>query len=296
MAAASKQMKWFITGANGQLGRCLQQTLESNSIEYAAYSKEEIDITDYSRVNDVIHRVKPDIVVNAAAYTNVDQAEIDQSAANAINHTGVANLANASKLINARFIHFSTDYVFSGESTKPWQVSDATNPVSKYGESKLAGELEVARIYPSNSLVIRTAWLYSPFGKNFYKTMLTKAVNSQEIVRVVNDQIGQPTNANDLAELTVRAISKKALPGIYHGTNSGTCSWFEFAKYIFEIAGEDAARVIPVRSSELTTKVERPKYSVLDNQKWSEIGILPLGPWKDSVQKVLPDIMLSLAK
>ncbi len=289
-------MKWFITGANGQLGRCLQQTLESNSIEYAAYSKEEIDITDYSRVNDVIHRVKPDIVVNAAAYTNVDQAEIDQSAANAINHTGVANLANASKLINARFIHFSTDYVFSGESTKPWQVSDATNPVSKYGESKLAGELEVARIYPSNSLVIRTAWLYSPFGKNFYKTMLTKAVNSQEIVRVVNDQIGQPTNANDLAELTVRAISKKALPGIYHGTNSGTCSWFEFAKYIFEIAGEDAARVIPVRSSELTTKVERPKYSVLDNQKWSEIGILPLGPWKDSVQKVLPDIMLSLAK
>ena len=289
-------MKWFITGANGQLGRCLQQTLESNSIEYAAYSKEEIDITDYSRVNDVIHRVKPDIVVNAAAYTNVDQAEIDQSAANAINHTGVANLANASKLINARFIHFSTDYVFSGESTKPWQVSDATNPVSKYGESKLAGELEVARLYPSNSLVIRTAWLYSPFGKNFYKTMLTKAVNSQEIVRVVNDQIGQPTNANDLAELTVRAISKKALPGIYHGTNSGTCSWFEFAKYIFEIAGEDAARVIPVRSSELTTKVERPKYSVLDNQKWSEIGILPLGPWKDSVQKVLPDIMLSLAK
>ena len=289
-------MKWFITGANGQLGRCLQQTLESNSIEYAAYSKEEIDITDYSRVNDVIHRVKPDIVVNAAAYTNVDQAEIDQSAANAINHTGVANLANASKLINARFIHFSTDYVFSGESTKPWQVSDATIPVSKYGESKLAGELEVARIYPSNSLVIRTAWLYSPFGKNFYKTMLTKAVNSQEIVRVVNDQIGQPTNANDLAELTVRAISKKALPGIYHGTNSGTCSWFEFAKYIFEIAGEDAARVIPVRSSELTTKVERPKYSVLDNQKWSEIGILPLGPWKDSVQKVLPDIMLSLAK
>ena len=126
--------------------------------------------------------------------------------------------------------------------------------------------------------------------------MLTKALKSQEIVRVVNDQIGQPTNASDLAELTLRAISKKALPGVYHGTNSGACSWFEFAKFIFEIAGEDVARVTPLLTSEFITKVERPKYSVLDNQKWSEFGILPLGPWKDSVQKVLPDMMKPLAK
>ena len=296
MAAASKQMKWLIAGANGQLGRCLQQTLESNAIEYTAYSKKEIDISDYSRVCDVVHSVKPDIVVNAAAYTNVDQAEIDQSEAFAINQQGVANLANASKLINAKLIHFSTDYVFSGEHSKPWQVSDATNPVSKYGESKLAGELEIARIYPDNSMIIRTAWLYSSFGKNFYKTMLTKAVKSQEIVRVVNDQIGQPTNANDLAELTVRAISKNALPGVYHGTNSGDCSWFEFAKFIFEIAGEDVNRVVPVPSSEYATRAKRPKYSVLDGQKWLESGIEPLGPWKDSVRNLLPAMTLSLAK
>jgi dTDP-4-dehydrorhamnose reductase len=289
-------MKWLIAGANGQLGRCLQQTLESNSIDHAAYSKEELDISVYSQVQDVINRVKPDVIVNTAAYTNVDQAEIDQSEAFTINQNGVANLATASKSINARFVHFSTDYVFSGERINPWQVSDATNPISKYGESKLAGELGIARIYPDNSLIIRTAWLYSPFGKNFYKTMLNKAINSQETVRVVSDQIGQPTNANDLAELTVRAIFKKALPGIYHGTNSGACSWFEFAKYIFEIVGEDVARVTPVLSSEFTTKAERPKYSVLDNEKWSEFGILPLGPWKDSVQKVLPEMMLSLAK
>ena len=296
MAAAFKQMKWLIAGANGQLGRCLQQTLELNSIDYAAYSKEEMDISDYSNVKDVVKRVKPNIVVNTAAYTNVDQAEIDQIEAFAINQTGVANLANASKLVSARLIHFSTDYVFSGESAKPWQVSDTTNPISKYGESKLAGELEIARIYPDNSMIIRTAWLYSSFGKNFYKTMLTKALKSQEIVRVVNDQIGQPTNASDLAELTLRAISKKALPGVYHGTNSGACSWFEFAKFIFEIAGEDVARVTPLLTSEFTTKVERPKYSVLDNQKWSEFGILPLGHWKDSVQKVLPDMILSIGK
>jgi dTDP-4-dehydrorhamnose reductase len=289
-------MKWLIAGANGQLGRCLQQTLESNSIEHAAYSKEEMDISDFSHVKDVVNRVKPDIVVNTAAYTNVDQAEIDQIEAFVINQTGVASLANASKLVNARLIHFSTDYVFSGESTKPWQVSDATNPLSKYGESKLAGELEIARIYPENSMIIRTAWLYSPFGKNFYKTILNKAINSQETVRVVNDQIGQPTNANDLAELTVRAISKKALTGVYHGTNSGACSWFEFAKFIFEIVGEDVNRVVPIPSSEYATRAKRPKYSVLDGQKWSESGIEPLGPWKDSVRNLLPAMTLSLGK
>ena len=296
MAAASNQMKWLIAGANGQLGRCLQQTLESNSFDYTAYSKEEIDITDYSLVCDVINRVKPDIIVNAAAYTNVDQVEIDQSEAFAINQQGVANLANASKMINARLIHFSTDYVFSGESTKPWQVSDATNPVSKYGESKLAGESEIARIYPENSIIVRTAWLYSPFGKNFYKTILNKAINGQDTVRVVNDQIGQPTNANELAELIVRAISKEALPGLYHGTNSGACSWFEFARFIFEIAGEDVNRVIPVPTSEFATRAKRPKYSVLDGQKWLESGIEPLGPWKDSVRNLLPAMTLSLAK
>ena len=296
MAAAFKQMKWLIAGANGQLGRCLQQTLDLNSIEYAAYSKEEMDISDYSHVQDVVKRVKPDIVLNTAAYTDVDQAEIDQIEAFAINQTGVTSLANASKLVNARLIHFSTDYVFSGESTKPWQVSDATNPLSKYGESKLAGELEIARIYPENSMIIRTAWLYSPFGKNFYKTMLNIAINGQETVRVVNDQIGQPTNANDLAELTVRAISKKALPGIYHGTNFGACSWFEFAKFIFEIAGEDVNRVVPVLSSEFGTRAKRPKYSVLDNQKWLESGLEPLGPWKDSVRNLLPTMTLSLGK
>ena len=296
MAAAFKQMKWLIAGANGQLGRCLQQALESNSIEYTAYSKEEMDISDYSNVQDVVKRVKPDIIVNTAAYTDVDQAEIDQIEAFAINQTGVTSLANASKLVNARLIHFSTDYVFSGESTKPWQVSDATNPLSKYGESKLAGELEIARIYPENSMIIRTAWLYSPFGKNFYKTILNKAINSQETVRVVNDQIGQPTNANDLAELTVRAISKKALTGVYHGTNSGACSWFEFAKFIFEIVGEDVNRVVPIPSSEYATRAKRPKYSVLDGQKWSESGIQPLGPWKNSVRNLLPAMTLSLAK
>ena len=126
--------------------------------------------------------------------------------------------------------------------------------------------------------------------------MLTKAFNGDEIVRVVSDQQGQPTSALDLAELTVKAVTKNVSSGLFHGTNAGSCSWFEFAKFIFEIAGENSIRVTSVLSSELITRVERPKYSVLDNQKWSEFGIMPLNPWKDSVQKVLPDMMLSLAK
>jgi dTDP-4-dehydrorhamnose reductase len=126
--------------------------------------------------------------------------------------------------------------------------------------------------------------------------MLTKALNSDESVRVVNDQQGQPTSAFDLAELTINAVTKNVASGVFHGTNAGSCSWFEFAQYIFEIVGADPARVTAVLSSEFATKVQRPKYSVLDNQKWSEFGIVPLGPWKDSVQKALPDMMLSLAK
>jgi dTDP-4-dehydrorhamnose reductase len=126
--------------------------------------------------------------------------------------------------------------------------------------------------------------------------MLTKALNSDERVQVVNDQQGQPTSASDLAELTVNAVAKNVASGVFHGTNAGSCSWFEFAQYIFEIAGADPARVTPVLSTEFATKVQRPRYSVLDNQQWSEFGIVPLGPWKDSVQKALPDMMLSLAK
>ena len=289
-------MKWLITGANGQLGRCLQETLDAQGIDFVALSRADLDITNSALVKESFNSIKPDVVINTAAYTNVEQAEIDSVAAFRINQLGAANVATASKSIGAKLVHFSTDYVFAGNGISPWRVNDLTEPLSIYGKSKLAGELEILKEYSENSLIIRTAWLYSPYGKNFYKTMLTKAFNGDEIVRVVSDQQGQPTSALDLAELTVKAVTKNVSSGLFHGTNAGSCSWFEFAKYIFEIAGENSIRVTSVLSSELTTRVERPKYSVLDNQKWSEFGIMPLNPWKDSVQKVLPDMMLSLAK
>ncbi len=289
-------MKWLITGANGQLGRCLQVTLDAKGIEFIALSRTDLDITNSALLKESFSNTKPDVVVNAAAYANVEQAEIDSVAAFKINQLGAANLAIVSKSVGANLVHFSTDYVFAGNGNSPWKVNDLTEPLSVYGQSKLAGEVDILNEYAEKSLVIRTAWLYSPYGKNFYKTMLKKALNSDESVRVVNDQQGQPTSAFDLAELTINAVTKNVASGVFHGTNAGSCSWFEFAQYIFEIVGADPARVTPVLSSEFATKAQRPKYSVLDNQKWSEFGVVPLGPWKDSVQKALPDMMLSLAK
>jgi dTDP-4-dehydrorhamnose reductase len=289
-------MKWLITGANGQLGRCLQDTLAAQGIDFVALSRSDLDITNISKVKDSIKSIKPDVVINAAAYTNVEQAEVDFAEAFKINQLGAANLAIGSKSIGAKLVHFSTDYVFAGNGILPWKVNDLTEPLSIYGKSKLAGEVEIQKEYSGNSLIIRTAWLYSAYGKNFYKTMLTKALKGDESVKVVSDQQGQPTSALDLAELTVKAVTKNVTSGVFHSTNTGSCSWFEFAKYIFELVGADTARVNPVLSSEFATKVQRPKYSVLDNQKWSEFGILPLNPWKESVQKVLPDMMMSLAK
>jgi dTDP-4-dehydrorhamnose reductase len=289
-------MKWLIAGANGQLGRCLQKTLDSRGIVFVALSRSDLDVKNISQVKKLVNSTKPDVVINAAAYTNVEQAEIDSDEAFKVNQLSAANLAVASRSVNAKLVHFSTDYVFSGNGNSPWQVNDLTEPLSIYGKSKLAGEVEILKEYPEKSLIIRTAWLYSPYGKNFYKSMLMKALNGGESVRVVNDQEGQPTSAYDLAELTVNAVNKNVPPGVFHATNAGSCSWFEFAQYIFEIVGADPARVTPVLSSEFATKVQRPKYSVLDNKKWSEFGLVPLGHWKDSVKKALPDMMQSLAK
>jgi len=289
-------MKWLITGGNGQLGRCLQKTLDSRGIDFVALSRSDLDITNIGQVKQLVSSTKPDVVINAAAYTDVEQAEIDPDEAFKINQLGAANLAIASRSVDSKLVHFSTDYVFADNGNSPWKASDLKEPLSIYGKSKLAGEVEILNEYPEKSLIIRTAWLYSPYGKNFYKTMLSKAFNGDESVRVVNDQQGQPTNAFDLAELTVKAVINDVPSGIFHGTNAGSCSWFQFAKYIFEIAGEDANRVVPILTSEFVTRAQRPKYSVLDNSKWTEYGIEPLQPWKVAVENALTDMTMSLDK
>ena len=283
MAATEKEVKWLIAGANGQLGRSLQDELRSKNIECIPLSREEMDITNSSQVKKVVSNLNVGVIVNAAAYTNVEKAEVDQQDAFLINETGARNLARTARENNARFLHFSTDYVFSGEGDKPRSENSLVNPLSVYGKSKLAGEIAVMQEFPENSITIRTAWLYSPYGKNFYKTMLNLALKNSEEIKVVGDQIGQPTNTHELASLAISAVEGKVPAGIYHGSNSGSASWYDFAIEIFRLAGADTERVKSIKSKDYEAKAPRPEYSVLDNSKWLDFGVSPLGPWQESV-------------
>jgi dTDP-4-dehydrorhamnose reductase len=287
-------MKCLIAGAEGQLGRSLKEALNKRDISYVALSRKELDISDLGTVIEIVKKSSADIVINAAAYTNVEQAELESEKAFLVNEIGSRNLAIASRQSNSRFLHFSTDYVFSGERNYPWEVDSAVNPLSTYGKSKLAGELAIQQEYFDNSIIIRTAWLYSPYGKNFYKTMLNLALKNDDQIKVVSDQFGQPTNALDLANLTVDAILKNVTAGIYHGSNSGSTSWHEFATEIFRLAGADQGRVMPIPSAGFATKAPRPSYSVLDNSNWLDFGVTPLRPWQEAVSDAYSSIFESM--
>jgi dTDP-4-dehydrorhamnose reductase len=283
-------MNCLIVGANGQLGLSLQEVLKTKKIEFLPLSRKELDVTDFLRVMEVCAKSRVDLIINAAAYTNVEQAEIEMAKAFLINESGARNLAIAARENNAKLIHFSTDYVFSGSRKSPWKVDSEVNPLSIYGKSKLAGEKAIMHEYADNSIVIRTSWLYSPFGKNFYKTILNLALSSNNPINVVIDQIGQPTNATDLANLAITAAEDKVPAGFYHGSNSGFTSWHDFAIEIFKLAGADTDRVRAITSKDLRNKAPRPEYSVLDNSKWLDFGVKPLDPWQESVSRAFQAI------
>jgi dTDP-4-dehydrorhamnose reductase len=227
------QMSWLITGGSGQLGIAVSQELDKHGIAFDSWSSKDLDITQSSMVSGSIEKLLPTVIVNCAAWTDVDGAESHEIDASRVNSDGTENLALAAKLSNSRLIHISTDYVFSGENQSPWQIEDEINPQSAYGRTKALGENRVGSIHPENSFIVRTAWLYSPFGKNFAKTMTKLALNGEGQVRVVNDQVGQPTSAMDLAKQLVQLGLSTTPAGIYHGTNSGQATWFEFAQEIF---------------------------------------------------------------
>jgi dTDP-4-dehydrorhamnose reductase len=188
-------------------------------------------------------------------------------------------------------IHVSTDYVFSGESQTPWQVAEEINPQSAYGRTKAQGESRVLVSHPENSFVVRTAWLYSPWGKNFAKTMTKLALKSDGEVRVVNDQVGQPTSASDLAKQLVELGLSASPAGTYHGTNSGQATWFEFAQEIFKLAGAHVGRVTPVSSSEYPRPAKRPSYSVLSHDAWANTSVKPLRDWRIALADAMPAII-----
>jgi dTDP-4-dehydrorhamnose reductase len=284
-------MSWLITGGLGQLGIAVSQELGERGVLFHAWSSGDLNITQGPTVRDAIGKLSPTVIINCAAWTDVDGAESYEMDASRVNSDGPENLALAAKLSNSKLIHVSTDYVFSGESQTPWQIADEINPQSAYGRTKAQGEGRVLATYPESSLVVRTAWLYSSWGKNFAKTMTKLALKGNGEIRVVNDQVGQPTSASDLAKQLVELGLSTAPAGIYHGTNSGQATWFEFAQEIFKLAGADVGRVIPVSSNEYPRPAKRPSYSVLSHDAWASTSVEPLRDWRIALADVMPAII-----
>ena len=284
-------MSWLITGGSGQLGIAVSRELDKLGIAFDAWSSKDLDITQSSIVSRAIEKTSPTVIINCAAWTDVDGAESHEVDASRVNSDGPENLATAAKLSNSKLIHVSTDYVFSGESQSPWQVADEINPQSAYGRTKAQGESRVLATYPESSFVVRTAWLYTAWGKNFAKSMTKLALKGDGEVRVVNDQVGQPTSAVDLARQLVALGLSTSPAGVYHGTNSGQATWFEFAQEIFKIAGADVGRVKPVSSSEYPRPAKRPSYSVLSHDAWAGTSVEPLRDWRIALADAMPAII-----
>lgn len=284
-------MSWLITGGLGQLGVAASQELGERRILFHAWSSGDLNITQGPIVRDVITKLSPKVIINCAAWTDVDGAESNENDAFRVNSDGPENLAFAAKLSNSKLIHVSTDYVFSGESQTPWKIEDEISPQSVYGRTKAQGENRVLATYPESSFVVRTAWLYSPWGKNFAKTMTKLALKGDGEVRVVNDQVGQPTSASDLAKQLVELGQSASPAGIYHGTNSGHATWFEFAQEIFKLTGADVDRVTPVSSNEYPRPAKRPSYSVLSHDAWASTSIKPMRDWRIALADAMPAII-----
>ena len=280
----------LVTGSNGQLGNCIKD-IESKyanlNIVYTDYL--ELDICDLNQVksffqaNNQIH-----YCINCAAYTAVDNAEIDYDKAFEINTLGAKNLALSCELNNAVLIHISTDFVFDGNKEKPYVETDIPNPISVYGDTKWKGEIEIQNII-KNHFIVRTSWLYSEHGSNFVKTML-RLSNERTTISVVNDQIGTPTYAGDLAEVIMHIIYTKSENfGVFHFSNSGEISWFDFAKAIFDEKGIKID-IKPIRTEDYPTPAKRPKFSVMDKSKINEVLKVEIYNWRKSLKKVLNKI------
>lgn len=275
-------MKILITGSNGMLGHDLREVLKDNHDLVLTTSKT-LDITDKKQVMDFIGDSKPDIVINSAAYTDVDGCEENRDLAYAVNGEGVRNLALACREVDCALLHVSTDYVFDGTARDPIAEDGEIGPISVYGKSKLEGEKAILEIL-DKYFIVRTAWLYGINGRNFPKTMLELAENHSEIT-VVYDEVGTPTYTPDLAYGISQLIETDKY-GIYHLTNSGYCSWCEFSRLIFEIAEKDV-KVIPVTASEFARPAPRPSYSVLENKNWIDNGFKPLRDYKEAIKEYI---------
>ena len=283
-------MKALILGCNGQLGRALADTVPE-TVDYVGVDLPELDITDASAVLESCRLTRPAVIVNAAAYTAVDQAESEPDTVTAVNVDGPRNVAEAAGDIDARLIHISTDFVFDGESAAPYAPDDPPNPLSVYGRTKREGELAVLESMPNAAVVIRTAWLYSKTGSNFVKTML-RLMNERDQLNVISDQVGTPTWADSLAKAVWGFVEASDLAGIYHWTDDGVASWHEFASAIQDEALSlgllnQAIPIKAITTEDYPTAAKRPRYSVLDTS--STCAALHLQPahWRVNLRRML---------
>ena len=287
-----KPLNILVTGANGQLGNCIRKSSQTSSDNYIFTDVAELDITDAASVKKAVREQNIDVIVNCAAYTNVDKAESDYDFAELLNATAVKNLAEAIKENKGTLIHISTDYVFGGSSgNTPHTEKEPVNPSGVYGLTKLHGEEEIEKS-GTKSLIFRTAWLYSEYGKNFVKTMLTLTDTRPEL-KVVFDQVGTPTYAQDLADSIIKIIENREFEGnegIYHYSNEGVCSWYDFTKVIAEKSGHTNCEIIPCHSDEFPSPVVRPSYSVLDKTKFKETFNQKVPYWVDSLSVCISNL------
>jgi dTDP-4-dehydrorhamnose reductase len=275
----------LVTGANGQLGQAIQFVAGNYpNIDFVFCSSSDLDITDKENCESVFKKEKPDFCINAAAYTAVDKAESDSEKAALINAIGAKNLAESCKNFNAKLIHISTDFVFDGSKKAPYNETDLPNPKGVYGQTKLEGEKAIQEVFDAY-YIIRTSWVYSQFGNNFMKTMLRLA-SERTSLSIVNDQIGTPTNAVDLANAILKIVESKTGNkhyGIYNFSNEGQCSWFDFAMKIFEI-NQVIIDVTPIPTTQFPTPAARPKYSVLDKTKIKTTFGIEIKPWEQALE------------
>jgi dTDP-4-dehydrorhamnose reductase len=293
-------MRILVTGKNGQLGQSIKNIVDNKGIEnlnnfaFIFVGRDELDFTDLESIKSFLHNNNFDVIVNCAAYTQVDKAEANEKEANTVNHLAVKELAKKIKQKNISLIHISTDYVFDGFKSKPYNESDATSPLNIYGKTKLDGENAVLSLMKSNAIIIRTGWVFSEFGNNFVKKILSLAKNNSSL-NIVSDQIGSPTYANDLAKTILTIISSNKFIGneklseIYHYSNQGQCSWQAFAEEIVKIVEIDC-NVNQINTEDYPLPAKRPNYSVLDKQKISYEYDLKINNWKNSLKTCLKNL------
>lgn len=276
-------MRWLITGAAGMVGRDLRRALEMRDETVVALAKSDLDITNSRLVNAAVRDARPDVIVNCAAYTKVDHAESDEHVANAVNGSAVELLASAANDAGARLVQISTDFVFDGSKSAPYEINDTTNPLSVYGHSKLLGEIAAA--HATRHVIVRTSWLFGVHGNNFVEAIRNQIRKGTNPLRVVSDQRGRPTYTPHLADAIIRIVRSDA-NGILHYADAEECTWFEFANAIVRECGADVT-VKPVSTEEFPRPATRPAYSVLSTERYERLtGVTP-EPWRDGLREYL---------